>query len=190
MRIARRRCRSPIRRARAVRDRLPGSDGRGDGIDELRGQLVVATEVARRTAGLDAQPPWLDHLQARRELPDRPHHGLEHPGIAVGIVVEEHRTGQRCWATRRRCPIATPSAARSRRAGDHAVGLEHDGGGTGGTSGDDRPVRPPHGEHAMPAAHAIIPSRRPHVRQGHLPVGTRQPQRRRAAAAACGAPTT
>jgi hypothetical protein len=87
----------------------PGRDGRGEapvgdahadpgrhrpglaphGGDEPAGQRLVAAEVARRTTGAEAQPARLDDVEARGEAADRPHHGFERPGIAVGVVVEQ-----------------------------------------------------------------------------------------------------
>ena len=61
--------------------------------DETFAEPLVATEVARRPAGFDAQPSRLDDLQPRGELVDGAHHGLEHAGIAIGLVIEEHRFG-------------------------------------------------------------------------------------------------
>ncbi len=69
-----------------------GLDGPRHRFDQFHGQLHVAAEVARRAAGFDAQPPRFDRLQPWREPPDRPHDRLEHAGIAVEVVVEEHRT--------------------------------------------------------------------------------------------------
>ena len=142
----------------AVGDADPDVGGRlgANGLDDLLGQPFVTAEVARRAAGAEAQPPWLDDLEARGEPPDGAHDGLERPGVAVGVVVEQHDVGT---ALLRLAPaLADHHAVGSggRRTGDDAVGVQHDGRHFDGhAGGDDRPVRAPHGDH--PLAHHVTP---------------------------------
>ena len=68
-------------------------EGMADRGDDAFGEALVAAEVARRSAGLEAQPPRLDDLQSRGQLVDGAHHRFEHAGVAIGVVVEEHRFG-------------------------------------------------------------------------------------------------
>ena len=42
-----------------------GRHGGGDGVDEAVGEALVAAEVARRAAGVDAHPAGLDDVEAR-----------------------------------------------------------------------------------------------------------------------------
>ena len=79
----------------AVGDADPDVGGRlgANGGDDLLGQPFVTAEVARRAAGAEAQPPRLDDLEARGEPADGAHDGLERPGVAVGVVVEQHDVG-------------------------------------------------------------------------------------------------
>ena len=94
---------------------------------ELLGEALVAAEVARRAAGAEAQPSRLDDLQAGGEAADRPHDGLERPGVAIGIVVEQHDVGAALLGLAAALPDGHALGGRRRRAGDDPVGVEHDG---------------------------------------------------------------
>ena len=131
-RVGRRR--AAIRAAIAEADRpsaMPTPIGphrsHGDDRHDPLGERMVAAEVARRAAGGDAQPPWFDDLDARCHVGDRPHDRLELAGVAVGVAFEHLQLGAR--SLRHASPVAVAHADRAcgRRAGDHAVGVEHGG---------------------------------------------------------------
>ncbi len=69
------------------------SEDLADRRDDAFAEALVAAVVTRRPAGFDAQPPRLDDLQSRGQLVDGAHHRFELTGIAISVVVEEHRFG-------------------------------------------------------------------------------------------------
>ena len=99
----------------------------GDDRHEPFGEWKVAPEVARRPAGGDAQPSRFDDLEPGGNVGDRPHDRLELARVAVGIALDHLQLGTR--RLRHAAPVAVAHAdgACGRRAGDHAVGVEHGG---------------------------------------------------------------
>ena len=148
-------------------DPPPGGDGRGeppvgdahadddvgpgdlaDGRHDLLGERPVTTEVARRAAGPEAQPPRLDDLQAGGEPADGPHDGLERPGVTIGVVVEQHDVGAALLGLATTLPDGHALGGGRRGPGDDAVGVQHHRRHLGRRpGGDDRPVRAPHRDH-------------------------------------------
>ena len=139
---------APVGDADAEPGALDGCRLPVDGGDQLLGEALVAAEVARRAAGAEAQPARLDDLEAGGEPADRPHDGLEGPGVAIGVVVEQGDVGAQLLGLAAALADDDALGGRRRRAGDDPVGVEHDRRRRRRHPGrDDRPVRAPHGDH-------------------------------------------
>ena len=116
-----------------------------DGRHEPGRQRLVAAEVARRSPRREAQPARFDDVDARRELADGTHDRLERPGVAIGVVLDEHDVGAE--PLRRPSQLADGDALGRRRPrpGDDVVGVQHDRRHVRGDPGCvHRPVRAPH----------------------------------------------
>ena len=157
----------------AVGDAHPDVRGglAADGGDDLFGQPLVATEVARRAASAEAQPPRLDHLEAGGEPADGAHDGLERPGVPVGVVVEQHDVGATLLRLAPALADHHPVGCGRRRPGDDPVGVQHHGRHIRRhAGGDDRPVGAPHRDH-------------PPITHGHLELRASAPASERHTAA-------
>ena len=127
------------------------ADAHGDGTSvlahgahELLGEALVTTEVPRRPAGVEAQPSGLHHFQARCEATDGAHDGLERPGIAIGVVVEQHDVRTALLGATAALTLQHPLGSGGRRAGNDTIGVQDDGRHLGRhAGGHDGPVRAP-----------------------------------------------
>ena len=128
-RPARRAATAEAKRPSAIPTPTPVADGcrpRAHGGDELLGERLVATEVARRAAGAEAQPARLDDLQARGEPADARTTGSNARASRSGSWSSSATSGQQLLGLAAALADGHALGRGRRRAGDDPVGVQHD----------------------------------------------------------------